>query len=203
VNHFVFILLVEVILVLSILLIVLLVFSWKTKNKNATEIEQLLGQVEEGETARKEHLVNYLTSKLSMEEQPAVEQAEDFIAAEKRFTHQFLAIQLNQQPVTDFYQHSREFVDKYLQLIAENVPKAINNDLDISDVVPPEEPRDTNKSEELEEQSKEAEVKDVEPEIIDSNLEELDSEEADQNPSPEAEAIEETNNSEGEEDEFA
>lgn len=206
-SHFVFILLVEAILVLSIALIVLLVFNWKNKKKKAAEIEQLLGQTEENEATRKKQLVDYLTSQLSMQEQSAVEQAEDFIAAEKRFTQQFLVIQLNQQPVSGFYQYSCEFVDKYLQLIAENMPKVINDDLDITGEDSPEEKQlDTNNSEELEEESKESkesEVNDVETESIDSNLEELDSDEERNTSSAEADTSGEINNAEGEEDEFA
>ena len=222
-SNFVFILPIEPILVLSILLIVLLVFTWRKKKKNAAEIERLLSQAEESEATRKEHLVNYLTGQLSMEQQSAVEQVEDFIAAEKRFTHQFLEIQLNQQPVSDFYQNSCEFVDKYLQLIAENAPKPINDNLEITDEDSQDEQVDTNQSDEIEEESKESEVQDIEPESIDSNSEEsdgsevkdiepknveeeasenLESNEPDQTPSSEPETTGETNNLEAEEDEF-
>jgi hypothetical protein len=223
-SNFVFILLVEVILVLLISLIVLLVFNWKRKKKNAIGIERLLVQVEESESTRKEHLVNFLTGQLSMEEQPALQQAEELMAAEKRFTQQFLEIQLNQQSASDFYQHSREFVDKYMQLIAEKLPKAINDNLDITSESSPEEQKDVNNSEAIEEERKDGEVQDVQPKSIETNSEESDSsegkeidpenvdetasenvesKEADKTPSSEAKSIEETKSSEGEEDEFA
>jgi len=222
-SHFIFILLVEALLILLMPLIVLMVLNWKKKKKDAADIERLLAQVEESDTKRKKHLVKYLTSQLSMEEQPSIELVEDLIAVEKRFTQQFLEIQLNQQSISDFYQHSCEFVDKYLRLIAENVPKPIDNTLDITGETLPEEQVDANNSEEIEEAKKEGDVEDVGPETIDSNPEESDSSEvkeiepkiadekasenlesnkADQTSSSEPEPKEETNNLEAEEDEF-
>jgi hypothetical protein len=215
-SDFVFIILAEALLVLLLLLIVLMFFNWKKKKKNAADIECLLAQVEESDTKRKQHLASYLTSELSLSEQPALEQVEDFIAAEKRFTQQFLEIQLNQKPLSDFYQHSCEFADKYLQLIAENVPKPIDNKLDNIGEASPEEKKDVNNSEEIEEESKESEAKesevkenevkvkesegkDIESEILESKSEEMDSSETSQTSSLEAKSIEETNNSEGEE----
>ena len=161
-SHFIFILLIEALLILLIPLIVLMVFNWKKKKKNAADIERLLAQVEESDTKRKKHLVKYLTSQLSMEEQPSLELVEDFIAAEKRFTQQFLGIHLNQQPISDFYQHSCEFVDKYLRLIAENVPKPIDNNLDIASEDSSEGQQDVSNQKEIEGGNKESEAKESE-----------------------------------------
>jgi hypothetical protein len=223
-DYLVFILLVEALLVLSISLIALLVFSWKKKKKNATEIEALLSQIEENNAPRKEQLVNYLSNQLGMEQQPAVEQVEDFIAAEKRFTQQFLGIQLNQQPVSNFYQHSCEFVDKYLQLLAENTLKDPNNSLELSGDATSEQSEQSESTEEsenmesskqAEEESKGSEVKeseakenegkDIGSETLESKSEDIDSSETEtgQIPLSEAESKEETNNSEVEEDEFS
>lgn len=202
-SHFVFILLVEALLVLLISFIVLSVFNWKKKKQNAAEIERLLAQIEENDTKRRKHLVSYLTSELSLEEQSAMEQVEDFIVAEKRFTQQFLEIQLNQQPVSGFYQNSCEFADKYLQLIAENIPKPIDKNLDITSEASLEDKKEVSNSQEIEVENKESivkggEDKDIEPEILESKSEEIDSSETSQTPSSEAESTEETNNSEGE-----
>ncbi len=202
-TNFVNIILIEIIFVLSISLIVLLVLNWKKKKKKTAEIERLLGQVEENGITRKEHLVNILTNQLAMQEQPAVELVEDFIAAEKRFTHQFLEIQLNQQPISGFYQHECEVLDKYLQLIAENIPKAINSNLDITGEASTGDEKGANNSEEIEQKSEQTKEKDTDPEILDPNSEQTDGKEADNPSSSEAESIEEINISETEEDEFA
>jgi hypothetical protein len=221
-SDFVFIILAEALLVLLILLIVLMVFNWKKKKKNAADIERLLAQVEESDTKRKKHLVKYLTSQLAMEEQPSLELVEDFIAAEKQFTQQFLGIHLNQQPISDFYQHSCEFVDKYLRLIAENVPKPIDINLDIASEASSEGQQDVNNQEEIEEESKESEAKeseakeseaketetkenegnDIGSETLESKSEDIDSSETDQTPLSEAESKEEVKNTEVEEDKF-
>ena len=195
-SHLIFILLVETLLVLMIPLIILIALNGKKKKKNTADIERLLVQVKENDTKRKKHLVKYLTSQLSMEEQPSLELVEDFIAAEKRFTQQFLGIHLNQQPISDFYQHSCEFVDKYLQLVADNVPKALNDSLDVTSGTPAEEPEKVENSEQLEEKSKEQEI---ESEMIDSDAEKVTSDKADQATSSEAEPIAEPNNTKEEE----
>ncbi len=173
------IILINLVIVLVLLLGFVLFLNRREKQRKNSEIERLLSEVEENETTRQKQLVNILTNQLTMSEQTALEIVDDFVKTEKRFIQKFLEIQMNQQPVTNFFQYSTECLDKYLQLVAENLPKPPGNSLDItSDSLETEQPpEEGSKAEEVtseqpDDETKEPEIEDLEVEGTSKKIEE-------------------------------
>ncbi|WP_031433335.1 hypothetical protein [Methylomarinum vadi] len=116
-NEVVLIVMAEIIFILVLLLLTILFVGWKRKKNNHAALEQLLDSVSLREERRKSSLIDYLTGHQKMEKQVAVELCEDFIEAEKQFLYQFLEQQVKQKPMSDFYRHLCELLDKYLALL--------------------------------------------------------------------------------------
>ena len=99
------------------LVIFILILGGRKKKQRHLELEALLDRVAAKEADRRAWLIRFLVDRYAQEEQNAVELCEDFIAAEKQFLHAYMEQQLSQQPVTDFYEHISQLLDKYLTLL--------------------------------------------------------------------------------------
>ena len=82
--------------------------------------ELLLNNIKEIEGERKSQLIQFLMDSHALPEKEAAESGEYMIEAEKQFLEQFVKQQLEQKPITDFYQNLCELLDQYLYFI----PKA-------------------------------------------------------------------------------
>ncbi len=111
----------EAVFVLAIVLFAVLFVNWRRKKHHNVALEQLLDAVTGQEENRKEGLIQYLTEHQKMDDQQALELCEDFVEAEKQFMYLFLEQQMKQTPVTEFYDHLCELLDKYLNLLPQAV----------------------------------------------------------------------------------
>ncbi|MFW5442956.1 MAG: hypothetical protein ACKE51_01440 [Methylococcaceae bacterium] len=111
------ILVAEVAVVLLVIVGFLLYLRWKQKRVQTAEIEKLLDNVSSQEEERKSQLLSYFIDSHAMDNEAAKEASDFMVEAEKQFIQQFLKQQMEQTPVTNFYQNLCELLDQYLYFI--------------------------------------------------------------------------------------
>ncbi|MCF6250246.1 MAG: hypothetical protein L3J75_03100 [Methylococcaceae bacterium] len=116
-NVTLIILVVEVAVVLLGIVSLLFFLRWKGNKDKTAEFEKLLDNVDSLKEERKSQLAEYLTNSYALEIEKAKETSEFMVEAEKLFLQQFLKQQIEQTPVTDFYQNLCELLDQYLYFI--------------------------------------------------------------------------------------
>jgi len=116
-NITLIILVVEVAVVLLGIVSFLFFLRWKGNKDKAAEFEKLLDNVDSQQEERKSQLAEFLINSYALETEKAKETSEFMVEAEKLFLQQFLKQQIEQTPVTDFYQNLCELLDQYLYFI--------------------------------------------------------------------------------------
>lgn len=116
-NSTVYILAIEIALVLFLIVAFLLFFAWKRKKSRTHEFEQLLQNVTELQVERKAQLQQLLMNNYALGEEEASENSSYMLEAEKQFLQQFITQQIEQTPVTDFYQQLCGMLDQYIYFI--------------------------------------------------------------------------------------
>ncbi len=116
-NTTLIILVVEVAVVLLGIVSFLFFLRWKGSKDKTAEFEKLLDNVDSHKEERKSQLAEYLINSYALETEKAKETSEFMVEAEKLFLQQFLKQQIEQTPVTDFYQNLCELLDQYLYFI--------------------------------------------------------------------------------------
>jgi type II secretory pathway pseudopilin PulG len=116
-NITLIILVVEVAVVLLGIVSFLFFLRWKGNKDKTAEFEKLLDNVDSHKEERKSQLAEYLINSYALETEKAKETSEFMVEAEKLFLQQFLKQQIEQTPVTDFYQNLCELLDQYLYFI--------------------------------------------------------------------------------------
>ncbi len=116
-NITLIILVVEVAVVLLGIVSFLFFLRWKGNKEKAAEFEKLLDNVDSQQEERKSQLAEFLINSYALETEKAKETSEFMVEAEKLFLQQFLKQQIEQTPVTYFYQNLCELLDQYLYFI--------------------------------------------------------------------------------------
>ncbi len=124
-NMTLMVLLIEVGVALLGIVAVIVFFSWKKKKMQTAGFELLLNNIKEIKDERKAQLIQFLMDSHALPEEEATESGEYMIEAEKQFLAQFVKQQLEQKPMTDFYQNLCELLDQYLYFIPKAKTKAM------------------------------------------------------------------------------
>jgi len=111
------ILVIEIATVLMSIVCVFVFFGWKRKKRRGNEFDQLLEGINSHQNERLAQLMQYLMKDHALPEDEAKESSEYMIEAEKQFLQQFIKQQIEQTPVTEFYDNLRELLDQYLYFV--------------------------------------------------------------------------------------
>jgi hypothetical protein len=107
----------EVIILLLGFIGLQLFFRSKSKKAKTKALEELLDNIEFQESKRKKLLHQHLQKGYALENQKADERSESIVVAEKLFLQAFIQQQIEQTPITDFYDMLCELLDQYLLYI--------------------------------------------------------------------------------------
>lgn len=127
-------------LVLSIIGIFLYV-SWRKKHHSHLQLVELLDDITDQQSKRKNRLLRRFTDKLNLSHSDAQPIAEQLIAAEKLFLQQMMEQCLQQKPSEQIYEQLCELLDTYFnQLISlkdspTDAPKKATNENNTEDPV--------------------------------------------------------------------
>jgi hypothetical protein len=115
-NTILEIIFIEAVIFTFILVLTLYYIGYRNKKKHLANIDQLVNQIGNNESLRRQELIDCLAANCQLEQQ-AEEFCEDLIAAEKLFLYQFIEQQLKQSSLAEFNTQLNVLLDKYLTLL--------------------------------------------------------------------------------------
>lgn len=173
------VLVVEMIIVLMGVAGFLFFLRWKRKKTKSAELEKLLDNVVNHEQQRKTQLMLFVKEKYGLEAEAAEESILPMIEAEKQFVQQFLKQQMEQTPVTDFYQNLCVLLDQYLSLVPANKMTSLIANVDDTETQEKLDEEDLSNSEDIEAEESNENNKLDEEKLESSNVTEKEDEELD------------------------